>query len=413
MPRKPKGARLYLRSARSDRSAEAVWVIRDGAHEVSTGCGESRLQDAERFLAGYIADKHVPARPSTGDPAEVLIADVLATYGRERVPKLADPRSARMWIDHLLDFWGQSTCAEIRRSTCAAYVASRTSVPPRGVKTEAARAKLVSEVTATRELGVLSAAVGWWDRETPFTRRPVVTLPPRQESPRDALTRAQAARLLMAARGYRWSAETGGWTFRGKTTRTNRRHLRRFILLGLYTGSRPGVLTELLWHEAVASPWLDLDDGVIYRRGRQERDRATKRRPVSRLPDNLLAHARRWRAADLRAAKAAKRDAPGTVIHYRGQPLADRIRTAFEGCVRDAGLPPEATAHWLRHTCATWLMESGAELWEAASYTGMTVAVLEKHYGHHRPSHNAGARRALGGGKARRLRVAGGVSGGD
>ncbi len=413
MPRKAKGARLYLRSARSDRAAEAVWVIRDGANEVSTGCPEARLADAERRLADYIAAKHVPARPSTGDSAEVLIADVLALYARERVPHLADPRSARMWIGHLDEFWGESTCAEVKRSNCQRYVAWRTSTHPRGVKTDAAKAKRVTAATATRELGVLAAAIGWWDRETPFTRKPVVTLPPRPESPRDALTRHQVARLLMAARGYRWHPATESWSFRGRTTRTNRRHLRRFILLGVYTGSRPGLLPKLLWNEGAAQPWVDLDDGQIYRRGRLERDRPTKRRPVSRLPDNLLGHARRWRAADERAAAAAKTQPPGTVIHWRGEPLADRIRTAFEGCVADAGLPPEVTAHWLRHTCATWLMEANTELWAAAAYTGMTVAVLEKHYGHHRPSHNAGARRALGGGQARRLRVVGGVSGGE
>ncbi len=416
MPRKAKGARLYLRRARADRSAQAVWVIRDGACEISTGCLEDRLGDAEQALAAHIASKHLPPQPRGGDqtdPASVLIADVLLTYKRERVPHLADQASNDLWISHLDDFWGESTCAEIKRSTCGAYVAWRTSTHRRGVKSERAKAKKVSEATARRELEVLSAAIGWWDQERPFTRRPSVILPPPPESQRDALSRHQAARLLMAARGYRWIPADGRWAFTSKTTRTNRRHLRRFILLGLYTGSRPGVYPQLLWRESPANPWLDVDDGVIYRRGRAERDKKTKRRPISRLPDNLLAHARRWKAADERAAARNKAEAPNTVLHFGSKPIRGRLRTSFESCVRDAGLPPEITPHWLRHTCATWLMEAGAEIWDAAGYAGMTVAVLERHYGHHRPSHNEGARRALRGARARQLRiVSGGVSGG-
>jgi site-specific recombinase XerD len=59
-------------------------------------------------------------------------------------------------------------------------------------------------------------------------------------------------------------------------------------------------------------------------------------------------------------------------MHFGGEPLAGRIRRGFAGCVKDAGLNPDITPHWLRHTCATWLMERGAEPWEAAGYTGMT-----------------------------------------
>lgn len=54
-----------------------------------------------------------------------------------------------------------------------------------------------------RELEDLAAALGSWDDEHHFTNRPKVLLPEKPDSPRDAMTRGQAARLLMAARGYR------------------------------------------------------------------------------------------------------------------------------------------------------------------------------------------------------------------
>lgn len=390
MPRKAKGARLYLRAARADRSADAVWVIRDGGREISTGCGESRLQAAETALAHHIASRHQPATVSTGDPAVVLVADVLTLYAREKGPTAADPVSLSGWIEHLLDFDGWETCADVRRSTCLAYVAWRTSKPRRAAKTTAARAQLVSPQTARRELEVLSAALGWWDRERPFTRRPQVTLPDKPESPRDALTRDQAAALLKASMGWRWSAVTATWMRLGGSARANRAHVRRFILVGLYTGTRPGVMPKLLWHESPSSAWVDLEAGIIYRRGKAERDHRTKRRPLVRLPDRLLAHMRRWQAAD------SRRDAPpSSVLHHGGALIDGRIRRAFASCVRDAGLPREVTPHWMRHTAATWLVEADVKPWDAAAYLGMTTATLEKCYGHHRPSHQQGARQAL------------------
>ena len=51
----------------------------------------------------------------------------------------------------------------------------------------------------------------------------------------------------------------------------------------------------------------------------------------------------------------------------------------------------------MRHTCATWLMEGDAQPWDAAGFMGMSMKTLEDTYGHHRPNHQAGARRAAGG----------------
>ncbi len=71
-----------------------------------------------------------------------------------------------------------------------------------------------------------------------------------------------------------------------------------------------------------------------------------------------------------------------------GRPV-ESVRGSFEGVVADAGLQPQVTPDWLRHTAATWLMEAGADPWAAAAYMGMTMETLERHYGHHRPSYQA------------------------
>ncbi len=77
------------------------------------------------------------------------------------------------------------------------------------------------------------------------------------------LTKSEAARLLRAARPYL--------------------HLRRAILLGLYTGSRPGVILALRWDQ------VDLSAGTLHRlpRGAVEGDK--KRAPPVRLGRRLPA----------------------------------------------------------------------------------------------------------------------------
>lgn len=408
MPRQAKGPRLYLRRGRIDsRTGQRLpdrWFIRDGAREVGTGCGPERLGEAEQALARYIAEKWVrPDRQS--DPARVLVADALALYGADRGASLkSDAATMKGFVRHLLAFWGDKTLDDVRRQACIEYVAQRTGQLIRHGDT----GRTVSVQTARRELEVLSAAIGHWDREHHLNPRPVVTLPEKAESHRDALTRPEAARLLWASLGHR--IEEGRWTAAPGGARGNRAHLRRFVLIGLYTGTRSGVIKRLSWVESLHAPWVDLDAGVIYRRGRAEAESRTKRKPLVKLPRRLLAHMKRWRKLDLEsggnrsASVVTQGERPGSssegnqshfVIHHGGRAIKS-VRTGFAGCVADAGLPSGVTPHWLRHTAATWLMERQVDPWEAAGYLGMTVATLEKHYAHARPDHQSAARKAMG-----------------
>lgn len=385
MSRQSKGPRLYLRKGRIDaRTGGALpdrWFIRDGSREIGTGCGPERLGDAERQLAAYIAEKW--SGPVGGsDPAQVLIADVLAFYSRGRGSTLrSDAATMKGFVRHLLTWWGGRALADIKRTTCEAYVRARTGQAIR----HGATGRTVSIQTARRELEVLSAAIGYWDSEHHLARRPVVVLPAKPESNRDALTRREAAALLKAARGHRF--EAGKWKRLPDAGPANRRHMARFILICLYTGSRSDVVKRLRWVESVTDPWVDLEKGVVYRRGREETESRTKRRPLVKLPRRLAGHMARWKVIDEKKGRA-------TVLHHGGKQIKS-VRTGFAGCVSDAGLTG-VTPHWLRHTAATWLMEASVDPWESAGYLGMSVQTLEKHYGHHRPDHQSAARKAMG-----------------
>lgn len=403
MARPRKGARLYLRAGRKDRAGcvvAAVYFIRDGATEFSTGFGQDRLEDAEAALSAYLEKKRAHATRVQGaadDPADVLVADVVALYAREKGPVAADPKALAARLGCILDWWDGKTLADIRRSSCQAYVAHRQSQPIRSYKNPLT-APRVSAAGARRELEDLSAAVTWWAGEHPLTRKPEFTYPSTTgDSPRDALSRSEAAALLLAAMGWRKGSD-GRWTRLSKSAIANRKHLRRFILFGLYSGSRPGVATKLRWSAADDAAWVDLDKGWIYRRGRREADHPTKRRPAFRIPKRLLAHLRRWEALDRARSETlvAKGEAPiTTVLHHGGVPISGKIRKGYASVVADAGINSDVTPHWHRHTCATWLMEKDVPARRAAQYLGMTVRTLEKHYAHHRPSHQTDVTAAI------------------
>lgn len=127
--------------------------------------------------------------------------------------------------------------------------------------------------------------------------------------------------------------------------------------------------------------YIDLEAGVFYRlpSGR----RATKKRqPPVAIPDVLAFHMRRW--ARMRP----------HLVTWNGEPVGS-IKKAFAKAVDAAGLE-DVSAHTLRHTAATWLMQNGAEFLEAAEYLGMSVKVLMETYGHHHPRYLRRAANLMG-----------------
>ena len=50
----------------------------------------------------------------------------------------------------------------------------------------------------------------------------------------------------------------------------------------------------------------------------------------------------------------------------------------------------------MRHTAATWQMQAGTNLYEAAGYLGMSPETLRNVYGHHHPDFQSDAAKATG-----------------
>jgi integrase len=188
----------------------------------------------------------------------------------------------------------------------------------------------------------------WKHSEPPLASVPSIVLPPKAE-PRDRwLTRPEARQLRHAA--MRWP------------------HLYRFIVIGLLTGSRSGAILALKWD------WIDWKAGTMLRRDPRESQDARKRTPPVRMGSRLIRLMRRWHAKD---------GGTGHVIHYNGQPVT-RLQRTWRQAVKAAKLK-DVTPHTLRHTRATWLMQAGIPIWEAAGALGMTPDILQSTYGKHHP----------------------------
>src|SRR3990167_790581 len=387
MPRRSKGARLYWRRTRRDKSGRithyGAWVIRDGKKQVSTGCGEDDRGGAEKALETYLGKKWRPERYS--EDSAVYIADVLSLYGQERAPETAGAVTAGSAIINLNEFWKGREVADVKRSSCLAYVKCRTAQPVRHAKTSK---KMVTQSTARRELSVLSAAIGYWHAEHPLPNLPKVWMPPEPAPRTDFLTRSQAAALLGAALGF-YQDDDGNLKRRGVSQRANRNHVARFILIGIYSGTRHGAILKLRWVPSPHEGWADIARGVIHRRGTHERE-TKKRRPPVRIQKRLLAHMKRWHHLDSEKKITY-------IVHHGGEPIIGKIRPGWEGARRDAGLPSNIVPHVMRHTCATWLMQAGVNIWEAAGYAGMSAEMLERVYGHQHPDYQTAAAGALSG----------------
>ncbi|MCK1455033.1 site-specific integrase [Bradyrhizobium sp. 35] len=273
------------------------------------------------------------------------MTDVLADYADEQGPETGSPWRIAAAIKVLVPFWQGKTVAKISKESCKAYVTARNRAAG----------------TARRELGVLRAAVNHAHRAGRLTRTVAVDLPDSAEARDRWLTRPEAAALLRAA-------------LREPRVRL---HLPLFILIGLYSGQRKQAILTLRWSQ------VDLETARMDFNAPGAR-RSNKRRARQPIPRKLLGHLRR----------ARKRGSDvGFVVNENGKRLGDIKRGYASAC--DRARLSDVTPHTLRHTCATWLMQRGVPLWEAAGYLQMTVETLQRVYGHHHPDFLKGASEAF------------------
>jgi integrase len=362
MPRRNSGPRLRFLKKRS--CFYICWTEAGRSRERSTGTPDRRR--AEIVFAEFLRIRTRTQGPR--DPAETLVTDVLADYAQEHGPHTSAPWRIAYAVTALTVFWEGLTLVEVTKETCRRYAVSRGR----------------SAGTVRRELGTLRAAINHALSEGRLTR-PIVVHLPDPPAPRERwLTRNEAARLLAGALGFTFATcsdirtRQERWVVWERDLTSARLHLPLFILMGLYTGARKEAILSLRWSQ------VDLSGMRINYNAPGSRQ-TKKRRPHIPIPSKLLAHLQR----------ASRRGVEmGFVISIGGKRIGD-IKRGFAQACRRAGLT-QVTPHTLRHTAATWLMQHGVSVWDAAGFLGMSPETLQKVYGHHHPDYLKSAAEAYG-----------------
>jgi integrase len=361
MPRPSKGPRLSLYRA---KGRTAMWTIRDGQRTVGTGCVERDRVEAERKLAVYIVAKHDPkASRGGGDPNAIKIADALSVYMTEKVTQSARPKAGIAVCVTLGSFFGERTIGELTGTLQRDYAKQRG-----------------SQSAARRDLETLAAAINYHIKDmvggvqTLF--RP--TLPDASPARQRWLTRSEAARLIFAA--WRKRSKHDG-VEKGRQTS---RHIARFILVGLYTGTRAGAICGAAFIPTIGRGYINLETGQ-FRRLAYGKKENNKKQPTVDLPPRLLAHLRRWHRLGI-----SKRSA----VEWQRKPVLN-VSTGWDGVVGKAGLatdiPQEKVIpHTLRHTAISWYLRSGVPIDQVSDYCGVSIQIIKKHYGHHIPGREGG-----------------------
>src|SRR5262249_41624230 len=154
--------------------------------------------------------------------------------------------------------------------------------------------------------------------------------PPKGISRERWLTRSEAAKLLWTC----WRYQELQFRHRGKdkgrklpTGKRPLRHLARFILIGLYTGTRAAAIASASPIAQKGHSCVDLDRGIFYRLA-EGKSATKKRQPPVPLPPRLRAHLQRWYAKGI---------AKQHFVEFNGRPVKS-VKTAFKTAVSRSGL---------------------------------------------------------------------------
>ena len=89
------------------------------------------------------------------------------------------------------------------------------------------------------------------------------------------------------------------------------------------------------------------------------------------------------------------------VVHFNGDGVK-KLRNSWASIRTEADLEQHVVLHTFRHTAVTWMLQAGVSAWEVAGYVGMSVKMIEEHYGHHHPDYQDRASKAVAPRKTKR-----------
>ncbi|UFS81516.1 MULTISPECIES: tyrosine-type recombinase/integrase [Rhizobium] len=355
--------------------ANGYWAIADGTKRIGTGFGLESRADAEKARLDY--EVKLYAEQSAAEIVaehgkavrDVLVTDLIKFYVERHQKQIEAKSKDRLrdylnTVERLIKFWAGKTVYDVNEKTLAEYQQKARPVKP------------LSDNHARRELQDLKAMIHFGIKKGLCELNGHVIdweLPEPPEARAEFYTKAEAAMLVKTAYRAKNMAIGGPRGYRTS------KHLARFILIGLYTGTRSEKIEQASYKNSDDRPWMDIDNGIFYRGGVANKSPLNKRADPVRIPDQLLAHLRRW-----------AKEGSDNVIEHNGKPGS--TRRGFFSLKKEVFSEERAKVvnrHTLKHTCASWLMQKRVPLNVIASYLSTTEEVILKHYGHFSPDFHA------------------------
>lgn len=314
------------------RVRRSTGVRRDVAHS---------RREAEALLASWKTEAHQELM--WGKPAEAerhTFDEVLWAYLKGH--KVKTPLTVRMpTARKLLEAFGGRDVAAITELEVRQYVRRRM--------------ETVKAATVNKEVGMMSAACNWcqqelgWDIPNPSTRKKK----PEPEGRVRWITDAEAQELIEAAR---------------KVTRAP--WLADYIQLSLFTGMRSGEVVGLTWDR------VDLDRRVLLLETGTTKNDRRRSVPLHRMALEALQSRLIWR-------NHYCPDSPWVFCNKKGHQVKD-MKNAFATAKQLAGLE-DFRRHDQRHTLASWMVMSGAELVKVRDMLGHSTIKMTERYAHLHP----------------------------
>jgi integrase len=326
-------------------AGRSAWHVYHQRRRLSTGCTDRA--SAETVLARYLAELDRPTAAQV-----ISVSAILDRYLADRRDAGVPGAERLAWAHKALKrYWRERPPETVTDVECRAYLRHR------GGERSGPHDKVAGQGTVRTELQALRAALNWAQRQGLIVKAPYVQIPGKPPPRERWLTRAEAARLVKAARGA---------------------HVRLFIHLALHTAGRAGAILALTWDR------VDLERRLIDLRD-PSKPETRKRRAVVPINDTLLAILQ----------EAQKFSTTEYVIEFGGGPVVS-VKHGFHAAAWRAQLPG-VTPHTLRHTAATWMAQTGVPMWQIAGFLGhSSPQMVAETYGHHHPDHLQEAARALG-----------------
>lgn len=376
MPRYKDPPHLWCRPERKNKAGKVthkeVWLVIDEKVQTSTGAKKDEREKAEEFLHAYNVKKFADnpevesvqpqRRPDATDPHVVLIGTCLAYYLSKREDEIdaMAPGKAREHLRHIADlnsFWGQHPVTYIKESTSKAFRKGRT-----------------DSVTRNKMI-LLRSIINYCEREREITNliKLDYAVPDPCQSRQDTYTGDELIEFFKAAMRKRQ-------TQHGKATYRSSKHIAKFMVVALATGTRASRVCQTSFYDEPGKPWLDLENGIYYRSGDGERVANNKRADAVYLDDRLIRVLKFWRDGSA----SGKIKPTRYLCEFNGGPIKD-CSDAFRR-IRDEVIEAERAKklnrHSLKHTCVTYLIRKGVQIEDVGDYVSTDPATLRRVYKH-------------------------------